>query len=100
MVIWQHLRHPESFFKMNVHTEHCCKDCGCKYGDWYCPVERGTMSASGKCYSCSDWEFENMRENYHRVKTLEVSSDNNLQQYSDAELIAELDRRLKRKYDG
>lgn len=35
--------------KTNVHTEHCCKNCGCKYGDEDCPVVNGGMKQSYPC---------------------------------------------------
>lgn len=39
-----------------VHTEHCCKRHGCKYGDSDCPVENGLKVQSGYCERCS-WEI-------------------------------------------
>lgn len=36
----------------NVHTEHCCKMHGCKYGDERCPVVDGTQKQSYPCESC------------------------------------------------
>lgn len=38
----------------DVHTEHCCEEHGCKYGDPDCPVETGRKKASFPCESCSD----------------------------------------------
>jgi hypothetical protein len=42
-----------------VHTEHCCKNCGCKYGDEGCPVVTGRKKQSFPCghaYTCG-WEY-------------------------------------------
>jgi len=33
----------------NVHTEHCCKNCGCKYGEATCPVVTGSKVQSFPC---------------------------------------------------
>lgn len=37
---------PEPEERKDVHTEHCCKECGCKYGDDYCPVATGSKRQS------------------------------------------------------
>lgn len=37
--------------RKNAHTEHCCKICGCKYGDDDCPVAGGVAKQS---YSCGN----------------------------------------------
>jgi hypothetical protein len=36
----------------DVHTEHCCKIHGCKYGDSDCSVAMGTKKQSHPCESC------------------------------------------------
>jgi len=36
----------------DVHTEHCCKDHGCKYGDKDCPVVIGTAIQAHPCELC------------------------------------------------
>jgi hypothetical protein len=36
-----------------VHTEHCCYDHGCKYGDEDCPVAEGTKRQSSPCEICN-----------------------------------------------
>jgi len=36
----------------NVHTEHCCKEHGCKYAEDDCPVVLGTMVQSFTCECC------------------------------------------------
>lgn len=39
----------------NVHTEHCCKHHGCKYGeDEFCPVVLGLQEQSHLCELCDD----------------------------------------------
>jgi hypothetical protein len=40
----------------DVHTEHCCYEHCCKYGDEDCPVEKGTKSQSFPCPSCDGAE--------------------------------------------
>lgn len=40
-----------------VHTEHCCVNCGCKYGDEDCPVVLGLKKQSNPCgqaYTCAE----------------------------------------------
>lgn len=36
-----------------VHTEHCCRVHGCKYGDSDCPVWLGYKPQSHPCETCS-----------------------------------------------
>ena len=36
-----------------VHTEHCCRNCGCKYND-HCPVWLGYKVQSYPCEGCYD----------------------------------------------
>ena len=36
----------------NVHTEHCCVQHGCKYGDEDCPVANGRQKQSFSCEDC------------------------------------------------
>lgn len=52
----------------DVHTEHCCAEHGCKYGDEHCPVETGKKVQSFPCESCDEessqtyfaaWRIEN-----------------------------------------
>ena len=47
--------------KKDVHTEHCCARCGCKYGDDDCPVVLRKKRQSRKCGTLElcegfDWE--------------------------------------------
>jgi len=37
----------------DVHTEHCCRKCGCKYGNDDCTVATGIKKASYSCKECS-----------------------------------------------
>jgi hypothetical protein len=39
-------------YELCVHTEHCCVDHGCKYGNDECPVETGAKPQSYFCESC------------------------------------------------
>ena len=47
-----------------VHATHCCKECGCKYGDEECPVALGQIE-SIECWECRD-SFEQMIEEIKR----------------------------------
>lgn len=38
--------------RIGVHLTHCCKRCGCKYGDPDCPVELGTLEPEFDCWDC------------------------------------------------
>lgn len=42
-----------------VHTEHCCFNDGCKYGDDDCPVYLGYKKQSHVCEACHDLNDEN-----------------------------------------
>lgn len=41
----------------NVHTRHCCKEHGCKYGDEDCPVANGIQRAEYPCEYCEELDF-------------------------------------------
>lgn len=41
-----------------VHTEHCCRNHGCKYYDSDCPVYLGYKAQSFPCEDCCDWVNE------------------------------------------
>ena len=43
---------------MDVHTEHCCKAHGCKYGDGDCPVATGAKQQSFPCEDCPPWSMQ------------------------------------------
>jgi len=48
--------------KWCVHSEHCCINHGCKYGDDDCPVWRGFKRQSYPCESCwMDAEYSDKR---------------------------------------
>jgi hypothetical protein len=38
-----------------VHTEHCCENCGCKYGDEDCPVVLKLKKQSHDCETSCRW---------------------------------------------
>jgi hypothetical protein len=40
---------PEPEDRKDVHTEHCCRECCCKYGDPGCTVRRGEKRQSFQC---------------------------------------------------
>jgi hypothetical protein len=46
---------PQTEKKTDVHTEHCCIDHGCKYGDKNCTIVTGAKVQS---YPCEECEFE------------------------------------------
>jgi len=50
---------PEPEANRCVHTEHCCKLHGCKYGDDGCPVESGSKGQSYICESCYNEHHDN-----------------------------------------
>lgn len=42
----------------DVHTEHCCSNCGCKYGEETCSVKGGFKTQSFECGElgiCQGW---------------------------------------------
>ena len=41
----------------DVHTEHCCKEHGCKYGQGNCTVTSGKKAQSFPCETCT-WDNE------------------------------------------
>lgn len=47
---------PEPEGRKCVHTQHCCVNHGCKYGDPDCPVWLGKRNQSYPCESCSMYE--------------------------------------------
>jgi len=48
--------------KSDVHTRHCCKYHGCKYGDYGCTVFYGGKEQEYDCEECSE-EREIAKEN-------------------------------------
>jgi hypothetical protein len=58
------LRGAEPKENQDVHTEHCCKLHGCKYGDDDCPVATGKKRQSHTCQSC--WDAERDSEDRHQ----------------------------------
>ena len=45
----------------DVHTEHCCAEHGCKYGNDNCTVASGEKKQSYPCETC-DWEEEQFQK--------------------------------------
>jgi len=46
----------------DVHTEHCCKRCGCKYGSKDCSVVSGKKRQSLKCGDAWCWDSSNAKD--------------------------------------
>jgi hypothetical protein len=44
--------------KKDVHTEHCCAEHGCKYGENACTVKSGDKKQSFPCEICDDEKEE------------------------------------------
>ena len=40
--------------QIGTHATHCCKECGCKYGNPECPVVLGTVEAQYDCGECAE----------------------------------------------
>jgi hypothetical protein len=55
--------------RIGVHSAHCCKRCGCKYGDPDCPVELGSVQAEYLCEFCE----ENARDLFRRFESMSSS---------------------------
>lgn len=49
-------RHETSGGETDVHTQHCCRWHGCKYGDDDCPVEKRKLPQSFPCEDCEEEE--------------------------------------------
>lgn len=47
---------------IGVHLTHCCKWCGCKYGDLNCPVASGQYEALYECEECLNHKFNLIEE--------------------------------------
>lgn len=43
---------------IGVHINHCCRKCGCKYGDIDCPVALGQVEAAYDCDDCFTREVD------------------------------------------
>lgn len=59
MLNWEkeEMKRKEKKERKCVHTEHCCVNCGCKYGDEDCPVVLGLKKQSNPCgqaYTCAE----------------------------------------------
>lgn len=53
---------------IRVHAAHCCKECGCKYGNDECPVVLEQVNAYYDCSECED-SFSQLVE---QIKNLPV----------------------------
>lgn len=49
----EHLKNEKAKKQTDVHTEHCCKEHGCKYGDAECTVTTGKKPQSFECLETS-----------------------------------------------
>lgn len=56
---------------IGVHATHCCKICGCKYGDEDCPVVNGEVVSEYPCESRHD-TYLTMDESRKIIKILET----------------------------
>ena len=54
---------------IGVHTAHCCRWHGCKYGDVDCPVVLGKVEQEYPCEWCSE---ELKDEKYYREKLTQI----------------------------
>lgn len=57
--------------KKDVHTEHCCANCGCKYGDDDCPVVLRKKRQSYKCgahETCVGFDWERALDNVYEIE--------------------------------
>ena len=51
----------KSKYFLVVHNTHCCKRCGCKYGDEDCPVKTGLVQGLSQCEFCENLLVESVR---------------------------------------
>lgn len=56
--------------KKCVHTEHCCRIHGCKYGDDDCPVWLGYKSQSYPCESCGTYYYSSSDDDEYIIPDL------------------------------
>jgi hypothetical protein len=54
----------------SVHSTHCCKICGCKYGDANCPVFLGKERQEFPCESCQE-RFKLAEEIFNKLSDRE-----------------------------
>lgn len=84
---------------MSVHSTHCCKIHGCKYGDEDCPVVNGEEVQEYPCEDCSEpleirlYSFEDIQkafkagcmvyydDNDGRTEPFEVNIKENFEQF-------------------
>jgi hypothetical protein len=53
----------------DVHTEHCCKRHGCKYGNLDCTVAHGNKIQSYDCEACG-YEYSDENSEFRMIKWL------------------------------
>ena len=56
---------------VGVHTTHCCKRHGCKYGDGDCPVENGEAEQVYLCEACTEEGIKTIQD-MHKVERGEI----------------------------
>lgn len=57
--------------QIGVHATHCCKICGCKYGNDDCPVVKGSVEPVYKCYECESTDCNGCGEYIRKIANLE-----------------------------
>ena len=98
-------RMPEA--EKDVHTEHCCRWHGCKYGDDAdCPVENGTKRQSYACEQC-DYEADQIGDYSDGVEAGKAQVSREVQEIIDEafekhtpDIAAELALRCLSEYFG
>jgi len=77
---------------MSVHSTHCCKTHGCKYGDENCSVVLGNEEQEYPCEDCNNGTEEYFNTTYvSRLKRAitylkEMAENHSLQEISNARL--------------
>jgi hypothetical protein len=57
--------------QIQTHATHCCKICGCKYGNVDCPVVEGTVEPVYECYDCIYTDYQGCGEYIRKIANLE-----------------------------
>jgi len=79
----------------SVHSTHCCKRHGCKYGDDECPVVLGTETQEYH-QECCDIVAEHLLDAYRKIYY--DLKEKNREQITIAEIKAIIDK--DKRYDG
>lgn len=53
-------------YNYKVHDAHCCRKCGCKYGEPDCPVMTGIAPGVDKCEDCAS-AFDEALQAYFKL---------------------------------